>query len=410
MAVSQPLARKFGLLAVPAVVLTAAAMLPRFPGISPAWQGQLQHLPYLLLAALLLLSFHFNRGRSFLVAFLLTAVYWALASFAPLGPAGFPERFVWELAAFLLPLDIVLIAFMRERGVVTSSGRLRISFLLGQAALGGWLVHYRYTGVEQLLATPFMKIPPLASSPVPQAVLVLYVAAVAILAARFLLRPNPLESGLCGVLVAMAVPLSHPAGGYLPLFTAAAAVILTVSVLQDSHNMAFRDDLTGLPSRRALNEQLQGLGRRYVIAMLDVDHFKRFNDTYGHDVGDQVLRMVAARLAAVKGGGRAFRYGGEEFTILFPRKHMKETIPHLEEVRRSVESYRLAIRSTGRPEDSAEGRKRRGAGGGEKSVSVTISIGIADCRDGENVPNDVVKAADKALYRAKEKGRNQLSR
>jgi len=79
-----------------------------------------------------------------------------------------------------------------------------------------------------------------------------------------------------------------------------------------------------LPSRRALIERLPSLGRRYTVAMVDVDHFKNFNDTYGHDAGDQVLRMVASRLGEVSGGGTAFRYGGEEFTILFPGKGGKE--------------------------------------------------------------------------------------
>jgi len=115
---------------------------------------------------------------------------------------------------------------------------------------------------------------------------------------------------------------------YLPaLFSGAALLIMQLAVIQESHNMAFRDDLTGLPSRRALNEQLPGLGSRYAIAMVDVDHFKRFNDTYGHDVGDQVLKVVAARLMGVTGGGRPFRYGGEEFTVLFPGQECQGVRP-----------------------------------------------------------------------------------
>ena len=73
-----------------------------------------------------------------------------------------------------------------------------------------------------------------------------------------------------------AIESTHPAG-----------------VAHEAYQMAFRDELTGLPGRRALNERMQRLGRNYVLAMSDVDHFKRFNDTHGHDVGDQVLRLVA---------------------------------------------------------------------------------------------------------------------
>jgi PleD family two-component response regulator len=182
-----------------------------------------------------------------------------------------------------------------------------------------------------------------------------------------------------------------------------------MSVLQDTYNMAFRDDLTGLPSRRALNEQLAGLGRRYVMAMVDVDHFKRFNDTYGHDVGDQVLKMVASKLQGVKGGGKPYRYGGEEFTIIFPRRKMAETISCLEDLRKEIAGYQLWLRSPDRPKKAREGEKQRNQSRGETAVSVTVSIGVAESAEG-HTPAEILRDADKALYRAKHKGRNQTSK
>src|SRR5688572_29287099 len=173
--------------------------------------------------------------------------------------------------------------------------------------------------------------------------------------------------------------------------------------------LAFRDILTGLPGRRALEERLRGLGSRYAIAMVDVDHFKKFNDTHGHDIGDQVLKLVGARLAEVGGGGIAFRYGGEEFSVLFPGAKLADALPHLEAIRASIESYRMAVRSPDRPRSKEAGSKRRGEGVSEKSISVTVSIGA--CAPGKNArtPAQVVKAADEALYRAKQGGRNRVS-
>jgi GGDEF domain-containing protein len=193
----------------------------------------------------------------------------------------------------------------------------------------------------------------------------------------------------------------------------AGALIITLGVLRDSYNMAFRDDLTGIPSRRSLNESLQGLGRRYTIAMLDVDHFKRFNDTHGHDVGDQVLKMVARKMMAVGGGGKAYRYGGEEFTILFSGRRSEDALPHLEELRTEIAGYRLALRGDERPKDQRQGRERRGSrsGIGEGAyAAVTVSIGVAESGNGLNSAAEVMKAADKALYKAKNKGRNQVCR
>ena len=184
---------------------------------------------------------------------------------------------------------------------------------------------------------------------------------------------------------------------------------MIISMLKNSYNMAFRDELTGLLGRRALNERMKGLGRQYTIAMIDVDHFKKFNDTYGHDTGDDVLKMVARKIDAVEGGGTAYRYGGEEFCVLFPGKIADQCIPFLEVIRKSVENHKLTVRNMKHRPKSADAalqrRGRRSSNRGEKTVSVTISIGVAE-RTNETKPQEVMKAADAALYIAKQDGRN----
>jgi PleD family two-component response regulator len=141
-----------------------------------------------------------------------------------------------------------------------------------------------------------------------------------------------------------------------------------------------------------------------------VDHFKKFNDTYGHDLGDQVLKMVAARIDRVGGGGKAYRYGGEEFTILFSEMDAEEAIPHLEAMREGIEAYRIALRGTDRPRKVKGAKRQRGGWRGRDAASVTISIGVAERNDRLATPQAVIEAADRALYRAKDRGRNQVSR
>jgi diguanylate cyclase (GGDEF)-like protein len=226
---------------------------------------------------------------------------------------------------------------------------------------------------------------------------------------RTLSRPSPIEGGMLACAVVQFILFRWMWSPRAPeTFCAASALIMIMAVIQDSHNMAFRDDLTGLLSRRALNEQLSGLGSRYAIAMVDVDHFKRFNDTYGHDLGDQVLKMVASRLMNVTGGGNPFRYGGEEFTVLFPGKTVKETLPHLERLRLSIADYRMNLRGDDRPADAASGKNRRSAVRPAGEVSVMVSIGVAERGGRLANPLDVIKAADEALYKAKNRGRNQV--
>ncbi|WP_440873970.1 diguanylate cyclase [Thalassotalea sp. PLHSN55] len=178
-----------------------------------------------------------------------------------------------------------------------------------------------------------------------------------------------------------------------------------IVVLIDSYFLAYRDELTELPSRRALQQLVLSLGRNYTVAMLDIDHFKKFNDTYGHDIGDQVLKLVASKLAKVKSGGRVFRYGGEEFTVVFPRKHIDQTLHELEQLRQSVADYKMVIRQQQRQSKQA---RNKGKSDNLKTVSVTISIGVA-MRESKQNFDQVLKAADQALYRAKKSGRNNVS-
>lgn len=186
-----------------------------------------------------------------------------------------------------------------------------------------------------------------------------------------------------------------------------------LAVIVDAYYLAYRDDLTALPSRRALNQYALSLGRKYTVAMLDIDHFKKFNDTYGHDVGDQVLKLVASKLAKVKGGGRVFRYGGEEFTVVFAKKNLSDSLVELEVLRQSIADYKIAIRQ---PQRSVKKPRKKltkkvaktSKKNSNKTVGVTISIGVAE-HQAKQTFEQCLKASDQALYQAKKNGRNNVS-
>jgi diguanylate cyclase (GGDEF)-like protein len=200
----------------------------------------------------------------------------------------------------------------------------------------------------------------------------------------------------------------------------AAALVLAGSIVENSYFLAYRDELTGLQSRRAFNEAVLRLKPPYAVAAVDIDHFKNINDTYGHDVGDQVLRMVSSKLARVGADGEPFRVGGEEFTILFPGKTGAEVVDYLELLRLEIESSTFRVRSgeerrkaerSPQPPERRYERKKRSAPpkfvGPEATLSVTVSIGI-----GESQPklssDEIITRADAALYRAKRGGRNRI--
>jgi diguanylate cyclase (GGDEF)-like protein len=184
--------------------------------------------------------------------------------------------------------------------------------------------------------------------------------------------------------------------------------------------LAYHDELTGLPSRRAFNDAVLRLQGSYAVAAVDIDHFKSFNDTYGHDTGDQVLRMVAARLARVNGGGEAFRVGGEEFCILFPEKSIKEVFEPLERLRMLIQGSTFRVRALPERRTVARGPDRRKTARAKSTrtrrvrpnpngeLSVTVSIGVAEPTSRLREVEEVIQAADKALYRAKQNGRNRV--
>ncbi len=201
-------------------------------------------------------------------------------------------------------------------------------------------------------------------------------------------------------------PLFMPVA--LIFYFIAAGLIMVVTTVEASFTMAYIDELTGLSGRRSLNETMLNLGKNYVIAMIDVDRFKKFNDTYGHKTGDQVLKMIAARLGKISGGAKTFRYGGEEFTAIFSGKNVEDALSHVENFREAVASAPFVIRSTERSAKRKLGRSKKKASG-RKQVTVTVSIGLASPDREMTDPEKVIKAADKKLYKAKKGGRNRTA-
>ncbi len=184
---------------------------------------------------------------------------------------------------------------------------------------------------------------------------------------------------------------------FVMLWMACAALF---SLTLDAYFMTFVDELTGIMGRRALMFKLKTAGRHYSLVMVDVDHFKKFNDTHGHQVGDDVLKVVASLISNTP-GARAYRYGGEEFVLLFNKGKPIELAPFVESTRESIANYKLHIRTKERKKD------KRGHARKKKPLQVTASFGLAQHESGESM-EEVLERADKALYTAKSSGRNCL--
>ena len=359
--------------------------------------------PYAVLVIALAMAWWFNRGRSFVVAASI------LAGFAAYH--GYPIKPVYVALVLLVPLNALLAMIQPEVGARHGVALRWIGLIALEAVLIVWIGS---AGKSALSGTSWLAMLDhwlLRSPPTPLAGRLAFAAAFAAAVWRAWPEFTPTQVGNAGALAAffIAVEWAGSAEAYAA-FMAAAGLILLTSLLHESHRLAFRDQLTGLPGRRALDERLRSLEGGYTIAMADVDHFKAFNDTHGHDIGDQVLKPVAGRLAQVGGGGTAFRYGGEEFAVVFPGVEAKDAEPAVEAIRNAIEKYKMVVRAGDRPKQAEQGAKRRGESVSEKMLSVTVSIGLASPTRKHATPQQVLKAADEALYRAKKAGRNRVSR
>lgn len=423
---------------VPATLLLLSAVIVwQWPGFAKhidrvnemrALMPVLPLLPYLLFAIGIILGWRFNNSALILTCLTLGLAYFTFSDAACHGQAHKGLRVpVPEAAQVVLPLNLAFFATLGRRRLFTQTGLLSIGLVVlqiflillfcqtlvsplsqlsaegkmmwplfyrvladGSAQLEGWLHQRAFLGYTNLSILAFLS----------------FAAGLASLAVQFLRSKDALSAGFLGSLVAGFLGLSGSAIPSGVVYFCAAGLALLVAAVNVSFTMAYLDELTGLPGRRSLNDELLNLGRKYVVAMIDVDYFKRFNDQYGHKTGDHVLKMIASKLKEITGGARVFRYGGEEFTAIFPGKSVDEALPHLEVYRKIVESTPFVIRCHARRSTDNAGRRLSSS---PRDVKVTISIGVAGPGKEASTPEQVLKEADRVLYKAKKAGRNRVA-
>mgnify|MGYP000386225611 FL=1 len=266
------------------------------------WQSKIGLLEQVLLGLFtvsIVFSAQFSRSR-----FSLLSALWLL--YYSVEQQWLPGKFFIDTNGQWLYLSgvfsLTLLAFIKDRGLFSLHGILRvlaicIVILMAKTWLlaGLWLHSYLQPYQISFLSLDFISID-----------LPLYIAGAAILY-RSVCASNLLVSSIFTTLIIWH--LLYQQQLELPLSVVISLLMMQyiLVVVIDSYYLAYRDELTGLASRRSLNQLALSLSRKYTVAMLDIDHFKKFNDSYGHDIGDQVLKLVAAKLAQVKGGGRVFR-------------------------------------------------------------------------------------------------------
>ena len=367
----------------------------------------LDQLPFILCALAAFVALLANRSRDLGAAATMLASYWLISRFlqAPLDTE--PAGQIFGLLSLCLPALLCLFAILpdtgwRHPGFLVLTAFISI-FALIIISLFQWQPLWFAKLMPDMTGGGFfgLRLSTLSG--------LLFTLGFALSIAIPLLHQEALDTSLPGCILFGFITLGWFELSHISaLMFSASGLLLIINQTHGLLNMVYRDELTQIPNRRALLRDVRSMGNHYALAMVDVDHFKKINDNYGHDVGDQVLKAVASKLRRVAGGGKAYRFGGEEFCLLFRGRQTQQVFDFLEDLRRTIAEYDMTTRDKqNRPRMQKTGERKRGASRRQGNIRVTISMGVADSRDALHFEG-VLKAADSAMYRAKSGGRNQV--
>jgi diguanylate cyclase (GGDEF)-like protein len=400
----KPLWRLF----IPALLLAIAfTQLEAISDYIVRYQPLSGKLPYILCAIACVIAHIYNRSRLLVLAVIVGGSYWLIQHHLQYSLDEPTTYFRYTLLCLLVPANILIMMLMPEKGLWNN---VSISLLAIPLVIGLGIHFYQPNDLLVQSLNELLPLRPTEGYTMSTGTSAIFAVFVILGLVVLWFKKGETEAAAIASIVAVFITLAFFSKPLISttLFSTA-GLILIISLLLRSRELAFIDELTALPGRRAFNDKLNNLGHTYSIAMIDIDHFKKFNDKYGHSVGDDVLKLVAALIGKNKGSGTAYRYGGEEFSIIYNGKTIEQCHEQLDALRQSIAEYLLIIRDDKvRKQAAHQEAPKRGASRSKAGVNVTISIGIGERSDKHDTPEEVLKAADKALYKAKQAGRNRV--
>ena len=380
---------------VPAVLFPIAAVLVIAQTLPESLHHVMRAAPLAIFGGGAVLGIIIRRGRLVLALTTLVLADQALIHF--------PNRPMFIVVAVLLPLNIGVIASLREASLLSNIGAWRLGIVLSQA-LVAWAFQLRFlAGTAQLLDEPLIGSDLSQWTQLPQLALIAFAMALGLVLARYFISGRPLAAGAAWSLVACYLALdSSGSGGPVTVYFLTAGVLLVVGSACEVRNV-FLDEITGLPAKVELDRMLRRTPRRYALARIDVDEYVRFRERYGPEGARRMLRAVANALTKIGGRGRAFSYGGPAFAVVFRWTTAHAAMGHLDFLRHTIEALAIDIQKTEPPKAGRPAKVEK------LTVSVTISGGVAEPETRDAKPEDVVRAAEQALARAKQAGSNRIS-
>jgi len=374
-------------------------------------EGTLKIPVYLGFVLIGFLGWRLNQSRILMIVLLLIGVYHASLHTELLVQTGIGTIRLRQILSFAFPVALILVFLTREARLLSKQSLLRLVLALSPIVLmSAWFI-FSPESFQRLVS--WAPLPLGNGFKIPQ----LSIIAIFVLLVVFFRNKDKKINAFMGATIISLIPfftmahigltygIKQSLMAHTVISFSAICIILLHSILRMYWQRVYMDELTDISNRRALDESLATIDGIYSLAMIDIDHFKKFNDTYGHEEGDNVLRYVASIIGKIQ-GGKAYRYGGEEFCAVFKNTSTKDAFDAADNVRRKLAERKFFIRTKKVRKTTSKDKKKTAKS--HKSAKVTISIGIAGPDRNNPTPDKVLKLADNALYKAKKSGRNRV--
>ncbi len=385
--------------------LLLAVLLATFAA-DAAWLAAATPLyPLVVYVTGFVLAWRFRRSR---VAAVVLGLFMMDLLLRPSGSAFQPGAgSIWDASGVLFLFFMPVVAAGKDRGVPSRRGLIQVAMVLGGLASGllFWAVR------PELLSWTWQPFLPwdFSALGLSDATLIVGLFAILLTAGVAAGRRHQLDKGFFWVAVTLLFALRGGSDSVeSTVYLTMAGLMLIVNVIEKLYSLSLRDDVTGLPTRRALRQEIKRAGGSYALAFVGVDHYDDLYDRHGRDTSDRVVKKVAMHLGKTSVTGRVFRYGNEEFAIVYPGRGREEVLGDLEMLRADIEDFRFGL------SPKAHGNGQSGAPQYPAvRWSLTVSVGVAERAEKKGWSGNyavIARAALGALHRGQKAGGNIVSK
>jgi diguanylate cyclase (GGDEF)-like protein len=367
----------------------------------------LQFLPYVLLLIIIANSISHQQSRELNIAISLIMSYWLMRNLIwPTDTNDATATILFVLIGPLIALNFIIVTILPEKGIQNKNGIHLLLLMSFELMFLIWIVNLTPELFLKYLYYPYFVSEIFDLSPMYQSSIIINVIVFFILLIKAILKQQVVFTGYLGAFISIVLAqhfINTPITSMV--YFSVACLILIMAISLNSYRLSKIDIITELPSLRSFKGQLKKLDDHFCIALVDIDEFKEMTDEYGQDVCDQILRMIASRSLLLGRKGFPYRYGDQEFALIFYDMQLHEANKYLATLCDSIANEPFMLRSSKRPFFKPNFTPSLGQSARNskyKSIPISVSVGIAEKKPHHNNASDVLTTAREALDRAKE--------